>query len=197
MKIKLIILGVLFFSLTSCKNEPPIPADTAPVSENDAEQSVPAPDPMCAEIQDMVASMPKLEKYKGYHLYETLCHPNRTFGYTYESDDKDRSSTFTIIIRDLRNPDNVDFIDHVVNGYAEAQASKVDWMRTSKLSFGTNGFVVCIADEKNPGGAYEAFFKNDYYLYFHVVNNKQYATPDALEAFVNPLLNRIDSKKLK
>ena len=193
MKSIYILFLALLLTVNSCKNA----QDTATVSDPMPEATTTGSDPMCAEIQDMAASMKAPQHYGEFHLYETVCHPNRTFGFHYESDDEAKNMEFTILIRDTRTPDNTDFINYVNNGFAEAQASKTTTVRVSKLPYGTKGYVVALNGAGSYGGSYDVFPKENYYLHFLMVNNQDVATTDAIEDFVAPLLAKIDTSQLK
>lgn len=193
-----IVFIILVFAFTSCRQETNQNTQTEDVSEVAPETtSDNEADPMCAEIQDMVASMQGPKKYRDFHLYQTICNPNRTFGFEYESDDEVKNMEFTIILRDLKHPDHADFTEYVNSGFAAAQVSKVATTRVSKLPYGTKGYVVALNSEESYGGTYDVFIKENYYLHFIMVNNKSVASPDAIENFVAPFLAKMNLTKLK
>jgi len=197
MKSTFILFAIVLLSVASCKNGTQPSQDPAPVSDNITDETANLPDPMCTEIQDMVAAMKAPQNYGEFHLYETVCHPNRTFGFHYESDDEAKNMEFTILIRDTRTPDNINFTNYINDGFAEAQASKTTNVRVSKLPYGTKGYVVALNGAGSYGGSYDVFLKENYYLHFLMVNNKNVATTDAIESFVAPLLAKINTSKLK
>ena len=201
MKIVSLFAAFFLFAFVSCKQENEKPSDAALVAEQESEQES-APEgldydsnPLCTDVKDIAEALPKFDNYRGYRRYETVCLPNRAYGFNYRAKD-DAPQKFTIIIYDTKS-DYKPFYDHVVAGYKEAQESKAkNIMRTSKLP-GDKGYVVAFNDAETIGASYECLIKDTYYLYVIINDDKSAASPDGIEAFIGDYVSKINTSKLK
>lgn len=192
-KTLLICFAVIAF--ISCKNENPETSNVTPETENADVASIEDEDPLCKEIGDMIAAMPKIEKYGGYELTSTICNPNRTYGFIFEKKDSDLE--FTIILRDTRNPDNADFIKMVQDGHSEASVTKdPKTLRTSSL-IGQKAYVVGINNPEQMGGSFNGMVKDNYFLYALIANDASATNADAIEKFLKEYTSKINLSKLK
>lgn len=197
MKMIPLVAAICLLAFTSCKQETEKPIDSEPVSQ---QEDAPAQleynhDPLCDEVKDIAAALPKLANYRGYKWHETICLANRAYGFNYRAKD-DAPQKFTIIIYDTQS-DYKPYYDHVLEGYKEAQQSKaLNIMRTSKLP-GDKGYVVAFNDPQTVGGSYECLIKDRYYLYVLINQDKTAASPDGIEAFIGDYISKINTAKLK
>jgi hypothetical protein len=197
MKMIPLVTAVFLFAFTSCKQETEKPAAVEPVSQ---QENAPAQfnydnNPLCNDVEDIAAALPKLANYRGYKPTETICLPNRAYGFNYRVKE-DAPQKFSIIIYDTQNQYK-SFYDHVIEGYNEAQQSKApNIMRTGKLP-GEKGYVVAFNSAEMVGGSYECLIKDRYYLYVLINDDKTAASPDGIEAFIGDYVAKINTAKLK